>query len=313
VLDRAAIAREAAAGVISDVLPDDASRLEALCTALARAAMETGVRRLTYEELDSLRTAVTPSGGEEEMADPPVRVAPNVDLLALDEAHGAQGGTCQLCGAALARDEAAAHLEACAPAHDIKKGKAQALVSLRITAPLSPAYWLDVEMRDDAPLAALDRVLRRRWVECCEHPSQFRIGPAQYSSDGGAFSTLGQWRGDMDVRLRDVLPAAAEVFAYEYDFGSPTRLKVDVGPTRHGRLGQRALRLLARNVPPVWPCQVCSGPAEHACAACQENRGYGFLCEAHRQSHDCGEAMLLPIVNSPRVGVCWYAGEEETR
>jgi hypothetical protein len=96
-----------------------------------------------------------------------------------------------------------------------------------------------------------------------------------------------------------------------YDFGSPTVLKVDVGPTRQGRLGQRPLRLLARNTPPVWPCEVCGEPAVDVCAACAEARGYGFLCDEHRQSHDCPEETLLPVVNSPRVGVCWYEGEDE--
>jgi hypothetical protein len=205
VLDRAAIVRELAAGVINDVQPEDAGRLEALCAALARAAADSG-RPITQEELERLRRESAALVEEEEVAEPPARVAPNVDLAALDEAHGTQGGACQLCGAKLARDEAVAHLDACAPAHDIKKGKAQALVSLRITAAHSPAYWLELEMRDEAPLAALDRLLRRRWVECCEHRSQFRIGRARYSSDGGAFSMLGTWRRDMDVRLRDVLP-----------------------------------------------------------------------------------------------------------
>jgi hypothetical protein len=34
------------------------------------------------------------------------------------------------------------------------------------------------------------------------------------------------------------------------------------------------------------------------------------LCQACAEDHECGEDMQLPVVNSPRVGVCGYAGIE---
>ena len=33
-----------------------------------------------------------------------------------------------------------------------------------------------------------------------------------------------------------------------------------------------------------------------------------FLCEVHTEKHDCGEEALLPVVNSPRMGMCGYTG-----
>jgi len=32
------------------------------------------------------------------------------------------------------------------------------------------------------------------------------------------------------------------------------------------------------------------------------------VCEGCAGEHECGEEMLLPVVNSPRVGMCGYEG-----
>ncbi|MBI5416950.1 hypothetical protein HZA55_03240, partial [Candidatus Poribacteria bacterium] len=34
----------------------------------------------------------------------------------------------------------------------------------------------------------------------------------------------------------------------------------------------------------------------------------GWVCDDHADTHECGEDMLLPVVNSPRIGVCAYSG-----
>ena len=46
------------------------------------------------------------------------------------------------------------------------------------------------------------------------------------------------------------------------------------------------------------------------CAQCIYEGG-GWLCEACAKSHECGEEMLLPVVNSPRVGTWGYTGPAE--
>jgi len=35
----------------------------------------------------------------------------------------------------------------------------------------------------------------------------------------------------------------------------------------------------------------------------------GWLCDECAPKHKCGEDMLLPVVNSPRVGKCGYTGD----
>jgi hypothetical protein len=99
----------------------------------------------------------------------------------------------------------------------------------------------------------------------------------------------------MDVRLGEAL-GPGRTFLHEYDFGSTTELKLRVLGEREEPLPARtpAVTLLARNQPPEAVCDVC-----------------GLLCAAHAGNHACGEEMLLPLVNSPRAGVCGYTGPED--
>ena len=100
-------------------------------------------------------------------------------------------------------------------------------------------------------------------------------------------------------------------FRYEYDFGSTTELNLRVVSEREGAAqkgeGDDPVTILARNVPPVILCSVCGKPATKVAG------GYDFDVEAHAYCNKCarrsGDAdMMLPVVNSPRVGVCGYTG-----
>jgi hypothetical protein len=57
-------------------------------------------------------------------------------------------------------------------------------------------------------------------------------------------------------------------FAYEYHLGSKTTLQLVVVDERNRRLGSRAVRLLAQNTAPVWPCAICGEPAAVVFACC---------------------------------------------
>jgi hypothetical protein len=97
----------------------------------------------------------------------------------------------------MTRARAQKHLAARAPAHDMPKGATQRLVQIRAMAPGLPAYWLDLEVKADVKLEALDRFLRQPWLECCGHLSVFRTGAVNYFSRGydfgftRAFGTFG--------------------------------------------------------------------------------------------------------------------------
>jgi len=95
---------------------------------------------------------------------------------------------------------------------------------------------------------------------------------------------------------------------YEYDFGSTTALTGELVCKRQGSIGRASVRLLARNEPLVWPCGDCKAPATVVCPYCIDSDD-GLFCDAHAETHEhAGEEVYLPVVNSPRMGVCAYSG-----
>jgi hypothetical protein len=223
-------------------------------------------------------------------------------------------GACNLCGEEVDLADAADHAAQCAPAHDKSAGDEKTLTQLEVTAPGSPPYWLLAEARADATLEALDRFLRGIWLECCGHLSMFRVGNTEYFSRGydlGAGDVYLPGAGprpvqrSMAARLEQALPSAGRPFDYEYDFGSTTALHVRVTGERRGRIGRGAVRLLAQNLPIVWSCAQCGAPATLVCSICLGDSS-SLVCQRHARRHHCGEEMLLPVVNSPRMGVCGY-------
>jgi hypothetical protein len=185
-----------------------------------------------------------------------------------------------------------------------------------------PGYWLDLEIKAQARLRQLDRFLRDVWLECCGHLSAFTIRGVRYEVAAGAPDALfapfdGPRSHSMHARVGEaVWPGLA--FHYEYDFGSTTGLRLKTVGAREGWIGRRPLRLLARNEPPVWQCTVCGVRATNICAWCADENVDAFFCKTHAgdhvaEAHEGDEAPLLPVVNSPRMGVCAYAGPVDDR
>lgn len=201
-------------------------------------------------------------------------------------------GRCELCGHEVPRAHMGRHLTDCAPQHDIG-GRRDLLLHLRFEDVEGAAYWLDLEARDSASLQQVDALLRRVWLECCGHLSAFRMARTELAKNS---------------KVGPVLGRKGLVFGYEYDFGSTTALRGRVLGGREGSLGRHVARLLARNLAPRWPCKDCNQPATLACAFCRYSGAFLF-CDKHADEHRCddGEA-FLPVVNSPRMGVCGYTG-----
>jgi hypothetical protein len=215
-------------------------------------------------------------------------------------------GVCALCGEKASAAKMAAHLRRCAPSHDAPKGAAVPLHQLHVQATYSPVFWLDIEAKSGATLRQLDQFLRRIWLECCGHLSAFRIGSQTYSVALESMFTIFEGQRSMSARLADALPPQGRPFRYEYDFGSTTDLTLRVTGSRPGVIGRPAVRLLARNEAPVWPCATCGAPATGICANCLDENN-PFACSKHERQHACGEdSAFLPVVNSPRMGVCAY-------
>ena len=186
----------------------------------------------------------------------------------------------------------AAHLVTCITSHGAA-GSAQALTTFRVDAAHDPKYWVFVEARSDAAIRGLDAFLRDLWLECCGHLSAFFIDRREVPMGAPAGKAFG--------------PVGAR-FRYEYDFGSTTALVGQVVGSRHGSIGRAPVRLLARNDPPAFSCARCAEIATNVCPYCLGDEE-SLFCDTHAAEHEhAREEVYLPVVNSPRMGVCGYTG-----
>lgn len=115
----------------------------------------------------------------------------------------------------------------------------------------------------------------------------------------------------MYVSLDSVL-TVGQKFSYEYDFGSTTHLALKVMAEREGQAlsEDEEVKVLARNLPPFIACQVCGKRATQVAGGYYDADEHGY-CDECVEKLDEDVDMLLPVVNSPRVGVCGYEGIEE--
>lgn len=185
-------------------------------------------------------------------------------------------------------------------AADQAPGEDHPLLHLQVQDAWDGDYWLQLEMDGTATLKHLDQYLRAIWLECCGHLSQF-------TTDG--------WGGKVAFgrKAADVLQPGSEL-THIYDFGTESVTLIRAIAARAGkRTSPHPIALMARNATPLYPCQECGAAATHLCQECQyEDEQPGLLCDAHVEGHphvDYGEP--FPLVNSPRIGLCGYAGPAE--
>jgi hypothetical protein len=153
-------------------------------------------------------------------------------------------------------------------------------------------------MRGAKALQDLDNYLRGIWLDCCGHLSEFNVGYFE--------STIGKQR-----KVSEVFKNKDAQILHLYDMGTTSETVVRVMGVREGKpLTARPLVLMARNQAPEFPCMDCGKPAVLICMECvYEDGADGTLCQTHAKKHphnNYGEPM--PLVNSPRVGMCGYNG-----
>lgn len=160
----------------------------------------------------------------------------------------------------------------------------------------SGGYWLHLEMPESATLEALDTYLRGIWLECCGHMSQFSIGGPWGGREVGMNQRVGRAFG------------AVEEFTHVYDFGTESVSRVRLVGERWGAgTTKRPVALMARNDPLDFRCMECDAPAASLCMECVYDDQSGMLCGTHAKKHRHDDA-LMPVVNSPRMGLCGYTG-----
>lgn len=193
-------------------------------------------------------------------------------------------------------------------------------------------YFLSLWMNGDTKMRYLDDFLRAIWLECCGHMSAF-TDPKKMSKGGGmwdffeAEKMLSQGRTDEYEKMmedsRGEIPMGRKTKAalykgqklnYEYDFGSTTKLLITVLEAYPFK-ADKPLLLLSRNEPLEGLCDHCGKqPAVTLCSVC----GYDpeadvFFCtkcakKHEKQCEDFADYSAMPVVNSPRMGVCAYEG-----
>lgn len=227
-------------------------------------------------------------------------------------------GKCALCNAIFSKTTMTNHLKSCKQRRAASEGSSQKSGSKKIKifhilveGRYQPVYWMHLEAPADATLKELDEFFRDIWVECCGHMSAFTILEARYITGAGIDSMwldMGFTSGgrDMDIALSKVLFLKLK-FNYEYDFGTPTELSLKVVAERDSKTGSLPIQILARNEPPQIKCDVCGKTATQVCRRCVMNDN-GWFCDKCARKHGCGDDILLPVTNSPRVGICGYAG-----
>ncbi len=205
---------------------------------------------------------------------------------------------CSLCDSEFTRQGLTRHTKSCLTKNLPKPSKAKPrdLLYLHIYDSFNPDYFLHLLIFGNSTLKNLDAFLRNIWLECCGHMSSF-----SHKRFGDAIN--------MNHKVEDVFIPGVEL-CYQYDFGSTTELIVRAVDNYFGPpLGNEQIQILTRNAQPIIPCDECRAkPAVQVCSECQWD-GKGWLCEECSQTHECDDEMFLPVVNSPRTGVCGYTGE----
>lgn len=223
-------------------------------------------------------------------------------------------GFCKYCGKEYTKGGMIRHL----PTHknqkaevELKTGKRKSgYFELVISDRYSKDYWLIVEIRETATLKELDTFIRNIWVECCGHLSLFEIDGVEYEAYPATDMLWGEPSKSMNYKLKDVC-YVGQTIGYEYDYGSTTELFIKVQDYRIGTGKEDKIILLSRN-----------NPLEILCSQCGKNKAQWidtesyfdenpFWCEeCMSKADDLDEEMLLPVCNSPRMGVCGYEGSE---
>lgn len=167
-----------------------------------------------------------------------------------------------------------------------------------------PEYWMNMGVNSNTTLQVLDNFLRDIWVECCGHMSMFEINIEQFSSHPSA--EMGD--RSFNVKLSNIIEIG-DKFDYMYDMGTPTELTLKVlGEYSDVPKRNKPIILMARNEQPDIKCS-CGKPATNICSICNyDDPENAWLCDECAKKHECGEEMLLPVLNSPRTGECGYCG-----
>lgn len=226
----------------------------------------------------------------------------------------AGGGICAICKEAVAAKKMRAHVLG-----HLEGGGGRGAGLVRVTNRGPIVYWMYVRVGRKAGLNDLDTLIRNTWVECCQHMSSFTSESVSYDSSGPD-----DGYGNLESRLMKTnairVLSREGPLGYEYDFGTPTSLHVKmVCRCPGGGLDEDGVEVVARNADIPHDCGACGakGEAAEVCRTCLWMDRECLLCKKCAEKHEHGkgeepvdEGTFLPVVNSPRMGMCGYTGDD---
>lgn len=167
---------------------------------------------------------------------------------------------------------------------------------LRIRGKYNKSFFLYLDIKGEAIFDELDQFLRDIWLECCNHLSDIRINDKVITFPSESYQY-------QEFKLIDLLDLGS-FFTYRYDFGSTTELEIDVLDKRKGAKRKDTIEILARNLLTL-KCEECGKRA--IWITWDDDHFPYYFCDDCIEEYN-GEYGYLPIVNSPRMGVCGYDG-----
>jgi len=165
-------------------------------------------------------------------------------------------------------------------------------------------YGLEVLVPHNATFKAIDKLLRKEWMECCGHMSVWELLVAEEKFRLTSFVHDKEEDKLWDTPITQLLGNQTSAGGvYEYDMGATTKADVEIA-------GVYALKkevnkkdfyyLLAQNIQPSLRCRMCRKKATL------------FDNEEGPQCNSChteGDIPSSGLYNSPRTGSCGYEGQ----
>ena len=232
----------------------------------------------------------------------------NVICCVLSEIKGlvATGrGTCRLCGGRYKHGGMSTHIKSHLRDRKDPSKITDGRFVIKVAGEDNNLFWMYLDVDGNIMLSELDGFLRKEWLDCCGHMSLFCVNNADYNSNSHAGGALSMCR-----ILNNVFRETTE-FCHEYDFGNTTALRLTVvaarAPDKSGN--QENISILARHDDVTFLCNMCGSKAVHICSICEIWDG-GAHCHKCAPKHNCGMESMLPVAQSPRVGMCAYSGKK---
>lgn len=176
-------------------------------------------------------------------------------------------------------------------------------------------YFINLWLSHKVKFEDIDDFLRSIWLECCGHLSSFTDIETLKSNRNIVNIFNFDKQIDAEISMSKKISKIfyeGQKLRYEYDFGSSTTLLITVVAVLAKKASQK-ITLLSRNEPLEYLCDSCKKePATMLCNA-HDWEEDALFCKKCAKKHakvcdDFEDYAAMPIVNSPRMGICGYEG-----